>query len=102
MDDTTKQAFEDQLKAYRKLENIKDTAEFKDFFEFQVKLVVDRILWTFMSGKEGDNVKNWDDFCKVRGQIMASLIPIQEIYGATALKQQVKQQIDSYYRQDAQ
>jgi hypothetical protein len=92
-----KQGLEDEIKAYKKLQKVGELAEFNDFFEFQLKTAADKMIWAFTTGKEGDNIKNWDDFCKVRGEIIARLHPIQEIRGAESMVAYMKQQLDNYY-----
>lgn len=99
MEDDFKKAQDEQIKAYEKLRKIADTDEFKDFFDFQLKTVADKMLWCFTTGKDGDNVKSWDDFCRVRGEIVARLHPIQEVNGAEAMKKYLKKQLDDYYKQ---
>lgn len=107
MEDEYKKAQEDQIKAYEKLRKIADSQEFKDFFDFQLKTVADKLIWAFTSHveKDGDvkrsvdNINNWDEFCKVRGEIVARLHPIQEVNGAEAMKKYLKKQLDDYYKQ---
>lgn len=94
-----KQDLEAQAKAYKKLQKIGQSQEFNDFFDFQLKTVAEKMLWAFTSGKDGDNVKNWDDFCKVRGEVVARLHPIQEVRGADAMIAHFKKQLDDYYKQ---
>jgi hypothetical protein len=96
MDEAAKAEFEEQLKGYRKLEKIKGSDEFQDFFDYQVKFAVDRMLYCFI----GDNIKTYDDFCRERGKVIATLVPIQEIYDASAAKKRLREQIDDYYRKD--
>lgn len=92
-----KEAQEEQIKAYKKLSKISDSQEFKDYFEFQLKTVADKMIWAFTTGKDGDNVKNWDDFCRVRGEVIARLHPIQEVNSAPGTAKYLKDQLDRYY-----
>lgn len=96
-EESFKKAQEDQIKAFDKLRKISDSDEFKEFFEFQMKTVADKLIWAFTTGKDGDNVKNWDDFCKVRGEVIARLQPIQDINGAPEMVKYLKQQLNNYY-----
>ena len=98
MEDDHQKALEEQIKAYTKLKKISNSDEFKEYFEFLIKITADKMLWAFTTGKNGDNIKNWDDFCKVRGEIIARLQPVQEIYGAESITKTLKDQLDNYYR----
>lgn len=98
--DDVEQGLKDQQKAYQKLKKIADSPEFKEFFDFQLKTVADKMLWAFTTGKDGDNIKTWDDFCKVRGEIVARLHPIQEVYGAEAMLKYLSNQLNTYYKQN--
>lgn len=81
------------IQHYEKLERINKSQEFNDFFNLQIKTVADKMLWAFV----GDNIKSYDDFCKVRGEITAYLYPIQEIRGASAMKKQLTDNLNQYY-----
>lgn len=93
------QSLKDQAKEYKKLQKISDSSEFNDYFDFLMATVADKMIWAFTTGKDGDNVKNWEDFCKVRGEIVARLHPIQEVRSAEAMVQYMKKQLDAYYKQ---
>lgn len=92
------EALKEQAKAYKKLQKIADSDEFNDYFDYQIKIIADKMIWTFTTGKTGDNIQNWDDFCKVRGEIIARLQPIQDIYGAENMVKALQQNIDNYYK----
>lgn len=99
MDDpkSAEQAIKDEIKEFRKLQSISNSEEFKDYFNFLKDTVAQKMLWAFTTGKDGDNIKNWDDFCKVRGEIIARLQPIQEVFGADAMINYLNQELDKYY-----
>lgn len=99
MDDSEqyKSGLEEQVKAYKKLSKIKDSKEFQDFFEHQLEILSQKVLWTFTTGKDGDNIKNWDDFCKVRGEIVARLQPLQDVYAAEGIIAHLQEQLKRYY-----
>lgn len=101
MDDTKDptQNIKDQIKEYRKLQEVANDEAFQTFFDNQLKLVSEKLVWVFSAGKDGDNVKDWEDFCKVRGEIVARLQPIQEVYGAEAMIEYLNQQLEVYYKQ---
>lgn len=104
MDDAKKleQAQKEQIKAYTRLKRIADSPEFQDYFQFQLKTAADKMIWAFTTGKNGDNVQNWDDFCKVRGEIVSRLHGIQEVMGAEAMETYLKQQLDNYYNKQVE
>lgn len=85
---------EEDIKLYSKLKNINNSQEMNDFFDLVTKTVTDKLLWVFI----GDNVKDWDHFCKVRGEIIALLYPIQEVRGADAMAKHLHEQLDSLYK----
>lgn len=91
------EALKEEVKYYQKLKRVADSQEIKDFFDFQIKTVAEKMLWAFTSGKDGDNVKSWEDFCKVRGEVIARLHPIQEVRSAEATEAHLKEQLDKFY-----
>lgn len=101
MSDDNQQAeanIKSQIKDYRQLQKVADDEAFKTFFDNQLKLVADKLVWMISTGKEGDNINSWNDFCKARGEIVARLQPIQEVYGAEAMVNFLTQQLNQYYR----
>lgn len=91
--DNHKHALEQELKAYTKLERINKTDEFNDFFDLQIDTVVQKMLTCFT----GTGPKDWDEFCKIRGEVIGILYPIQQVRGAKILKAKMKEQINEYY-----
>ena len=85
-----------EIKALDRLRKINQSEEFNAYFDLILKTVADKMIWTFT----GDNIKTWDDFLKVRGEIVAYLYPIQEIRGADAMKQHLEEQLQTYYGQE--
>lgn len=94
-----KKELEEQTKALNKLKKIADSDEFKEYFEHLMETVAYKMVWAFMSTKGEDNVKTYDDFCRVRGEVVASLATIMEINGAEAMIAVVKKQLDESYKQ---
>lgn len=86
-------ALKDDLKAYTKLDKINDSDEFNTFFDFQVDTAVKKMLALFT----GTGPKDWEEFCRIRGEVIALLYPIQQIRGAKVLKEQAKKQLSDYY-----
>lgn len=99
MDETQNKAhregLESDLRALEKLKRINDSQEFNDYFDLILKTASEKMVWAFV----GDNVKTWDDFLKVRGEVVSYLFPIQEVRGADAMEKHLKEQLDSYYKQ---
>jgi len=81
------------IKNYEKLSRINKSQEFNDFFQLQLDSAAQKMVWAFV----GENIKNWDEFCKVRGEVTAYLYPIQEIRGADAMKKQLLTNLNQYY-----
>lgn len=92
-----KVALEQQAKSFRDLSKIKDSKEFQLYFEEQLKVLSQKLVWAFTTGKDGDNVKNWEDFCRVRGEVVARLQPIQDVYAAKGIADHITQQLKDYY-----
>lgn len=89
------QALKDDLKSYKKLEKINSSDEFNDFFNLQISTVVQKMLALFT----GKGPKDWDEFCRIRGEVIAMLYPIQQVRGAKHLAKQLQEQLDSIYNQ---
>lgn len=87
-----------QITDYRKLQEVANDDAFNTFFDSQLKVVSEKLVWMISSGKNGDNVDNWNDFCKARGEVVARLQPIQEVYGAQAMIDYLSQQLETYYK----
>lgn len=96
---STKQQAEAIVKeknAYAKLAKLGKSAELNEFLDLLIKTTAEKMVWSFTS----DNVKTWDDFLKVRGEIVSYLFPIQEIRGAGAMEKHLKEQLDTFYKDD--
>lgn len=90
-----KDALEQDLKAYKKLERINKSDEFNDFFDAQITTATLKILSCFT----GKGPQNWDEFCRIRGEVVGILYPIQQVRGAKALQKQLQEQLDNIYNQ---
>lgn len=94
---------EEQMKSYKNLQKIGDSQEFNDYFEFCIQAVTDKMIWMFgthpdpLTKTSTDNIQNWDDFCKARGEIVARLQPIQAVRDSGAIVEHLKKQLDGYY-----
>lgn len=83
------------LKSYQKLDKINKSSEFDDFFQLQITYVVQKMMTCFT----GKGPENWDEFCKVRGEVVAALYPIQQVRGAKFMVKQLQEQLDAMYNQ---
>lgn len=88
------EGIQQDIKAYRALNSINKSKEFDEFFDLILKTAANKMIWTFTA----ENVKNWEDFCKVRGEVASYLYPIQEVRGAGEMAKRLKEQLDEYYK----
>jgi hypothetical protein len=87
------EAIRKDIKNYAELKAINNSSEFDRFFKLQIDTVVAKILAVFT----GKGPENWDEFCKVRGEIIAMLYPIQEVRGAETMIKHLTEQMNNYY-----
>jgi hypothetical protein len=93
-----KDALEKDLKNYKKLERINKSDEFNDFFDAQVTTATLKMLSCFT----GKGPQNWDEFCRIRGEVVGILYPIQQVRGAKVAQQQLRDQLDNIYNQEVE
>jgi len=93
MEDPNKKALEEEIKAYRKLQGVALTDEFKEFSDRLVKTVTDKMIYAFTS----DSIKSWEDYCRVKGEIIARLQPIQEVFEAGSMARSLEERLKEYY-----
>lgn len=94
-----KDSLQEEIKHYGKLKKVSQSQEVSELFDLMLKTTVDKMIWAFTTGKDGDNIKSWDDFCKVRGEVVARLQPIQEVRGAESMEKYLLEQLSGYYKQ---
>lgn len=85
------------IEEQQQLKNLKDNSDVVALFDNQLKIVSQKMVYAFTTGKDGDNIKNWNDFCIVRGEIVARLQPIQAIYGAEATMAYLTDQLKTMF-----
>lgn len=90
-----KQALEDELRAYRKLDKINQSEEFNSFFDLQLDEVVKKMLECFT----GTGPQSYDEFSRIRGEVVGILYPMQQIRGAKFISSQIKEQLNTYYNE---
>lgn len=92
---TQKDALESDIKAYKKLDKINQSPEFDTFFNLQVDTVAQKMLSCFT----GSGPKDWNEFCRIRGEVIGILYPIQQIRGSKVLVKQLTEQLNAYYNE---
>jgi hypothetical protein len=90
---THEDAVKKDINAFKDLARLNQNGEFDKFVDLLIKTAADKMIWAFV----GDNVKSYEDFLKVRGEITAYLFPIQEVRGANAMAKQLTEHLTEYY-----
>lgn len=93
MPDPSKDALREEIQAYRKLQSLGQAQEFQEFSDRLVKTVTDKMIYAFTS----DNVKTLEDFYRVKGEIVARLQPLQEVFEAGAMARSLEERLKEYY-----
>lgn len=88
-----KQAITKDVKHYKELKKVAQSFDFQPFFDEIIKTTAQKMFLAFSS----DQIKNWDDFCKVRGEVIAYLYPLQEVKGADEMVKRLEEQLTDYY-----
>lgn len=88
-----KEAVESEFVNYTKLDRINDSEEFNAFFDLQIDTASQKIMSLFT----GNGPKDWNEFCRIRGEVIGIIYPIVQIRGANVMKDQLKDQLNSYY-----
>lgn len=99
MDEDTKKvkdSIEKDIRAYKKLKDVGRSDELNTFLDLLLKTAAEKMVWSFI----GDNVKTWDDFMKVRGEVVSYLYGVQEVRGADAMVKHLEEQLRNFYRSD--
>lgn len=86
-------AKEQEITAYRKLESLGMTDEFQEYSDMLVRTVASKMMFAFTS----NSIKSWEDFCLVKGEILARLQPLQEVHEAGAMATHLEQEIKNFY-----
>ena len=80
---------------YKKLNDLNGKEEFEALFDLALQTVGQKMFYAFTS----DQIKNWEDFCKVKGEVYGLLYPLQEVRSAEAMQQQLTEQLKNFYSQ---
>ena len=90
-------AAEEAIKAQRKyfaeLRKLAQSDDVQKLFERDMRVAIDKMLWTFT----GNNVKTWEDFTAVKGEVASLLARIQEVNGAEVFEKKLQAQLKEYY-----
>lgn len=92
-EEKAKQALKDDIKNYSSLKAINKSEEFNTFFDLQIKTVAHKMMSLFT----GNGPKDWDEFCRIRGEVIAALYPIQEVRGAESMIKHLTEQLNQLY-----
>lgn len=93
-DQALKKAQQEEIRAYKRLESVSQQGEFTEYSDRLIKTVVSKMIFAFTNDSV---VKDWNDFCKVRGEIVARLQPLQETHEAGALARHLETQLKEFY-----
>lgn len=98
MDDQKKaakheEALREDINAYRKLQNLSNSEDADQIFNLLLTTATRKIITAFTT----DEIKNWEDFCKLRGEVFACLYPVQEVRGAQAIADKLQSTLDGFY-----
>lgn len=87
--DAAKTEMLNQIGEFDKLSKLADNDDVKALFDYQIKVAAQKMVHLFTS----KDVKSWDDFCLLRGEIIARLEPVQTVYTAEAASKQLQAQL---------
>lgn len=98
MDDDKKalEAMKEEINVYSKLRELKSTEGFDNFLIFLTRATSIQMMTAFI----GEDVKTWDDFLKIRGEVVANLRILQEVGGAEVIEKQLTDQLKKYLNPD--
>lgn len=88
-----KKSIEKDLNAYRELRSVAKSKEMDTFLDLLIKTAAEKMVWSFI----GDNIKSYDDYLKVRGEIVSYLFGVQEVRGADVMVKHLESQLKTYY-----
>lgn len=93
MDAGSEDAIKAQKKYFSDLKKLSRSEDVQKLFERDTKLAVEKMVYAFT----GKNVKNWEDFTLIRGEVVSLLSRIQEVNGAEFFEKKLQEQLDEYY-----
>lgn len=93
MQDPSKDALQQEIQAYRNLQTIGLTNEFKEYSDRLIKTVTDKMIYAFTS----DTVKSIEDYYRIKGEVIARLQPLQEVFEAGAMAANLEARLKEYY-----
>lgn len=87
------QAIQDQIAHYNELINLGNEEAVQKILDINLRVATDKLVLAFTS----DTIKDWKDFCTLRGEVFSCLYPVQEIRGAKAIAEHLRSQLDNLY-----
>lgn len=93
MDEASKKSLKEEIESYRKLQSVALTDEFQEYSNRLIKTVSEKMIYAFTA----DSIKTYDDFCRVRGEIIARLQPLQEVHGAGQIADSLDKRLKEFY-----
>jgi hypothetical protein len=81
-----------ELDVYTKLRELKSTPGFENFLVFLTRATSIQMMTAFV----GNDVKCWEDFLKIRGEVVANLRILQEVGGSEMIEKQLSDQLKQY------
>lgn len=88
-----KAAKEAEVAAYKKLATLGMTDEFEEYQKMLITTLASKMILAFTTNK----ITNWEEFCMVKGEIIARLQPIQAVGEAPALARAIEEEIKNFY-----
>lgn len=93
MQDLNKQALQEEIAAYRRLQTLGLTNEFQEYSERLIKTVSEKMIYAFTS----ESVKTLEDFYRIKGEVVARLQPLQEVFESGAMAANLETRLNEYY-----
>ncbi len=90
-------AMREEINVYSKLKELKNSEGFGDFLVFLTRATSVQMMTAFI----GNDVKTWEDFLKLRGEVVANLRILQEVGGAEMIEKQLTDQLKKYLNPEA-
>lgn len=87
------EAMREQITHYNELKNLSNSEDVQKVLDLFLKTATEKLVRAFTT----DSIKDWEDFCKLRGEIFSCLYPVQEIRGAQAVADHLRSELDNLY-----
>lgn len=87
------EAINQQIAFYNDLKNLSNSADVQKVLDLFLKTATEKIVRAFTT----DTIKDWNDFCKLRGEVFSCLYPVQEVRGAQSISDHLRKELDNLY-----